>query len=233
MSDETGAKSGETASRAKPRKSRRRVTGKSARTARTSEIPREEIASAPPVIAEIAKEAESFDHALHERRAKLAKYVKVAVGLSAALCLVAGVRGAIAHARRDADAMTRAVVVDIAHAATRSEPRAEVTPEPSPPPSPAPMESAAAVASTSDTPVKSAADEKKDARAALERGKLREAIAAAERAVTLDPTDADAWLVLGAAYQDSGRGIDARRAFKACKEQSTRGSIRECSLMLQ
>src|SRR5438477_284432 len=130
---------------AKPRKSRRRVTGKTARTSRPvdatpreeaprEELPREEIASAPPVIEELLFDkppaVDTARSALHERRVKLAKYVKTAVALSAALCLVAGVRGAIAHATRDAEAMTRAVASDVSHAASRVEPRAEVAPEP-------------------------------------------------------------------------------------------------------
>ena len=59
--------------------------------------------------------------------------------------------------------------------------------------------------------------------AALERGKNAEAIEAGERSVALDPTDGEAWLILGAAYQAKGDMKNARRSYKACLEQGKRG----------
>lgn len=75
--------------------------------------------------------------------------------------------------------------------------------------------------------------EKLAAKKALERGDMKGAIEAGERSVALDPTDGDAWLLLGAAYQEKGKGVDARRAFTACIKQGKRGAIGECAAMLR
>jgi Flp pilus assembly protein TadD len=78
---------------------------------------------------------------------------------------------------------------------------------------------------------KAAAKEKNTCRTALERGKLADAIEAGERSVALDPTDSEAWLILGAAYQEKGNIKDARRCYKACIEQGKRGPKYECMAM--
>jgi hypothetical protein len=93
----------------------------------------------------------------------------------------------------------------------------------------APKADAPAVA-TSD---KTAAQEKTDTRRALERGKLGDAIAAGERSVALDPTDGEAWLLLGAAYQEKGKNGDARRAYTSCVKEGKRGPIGECRAMIR
>ncbi len=85
----------------------------------------------------------------------------------------------------------------------------------------------------SDTPPKTFAEEKRASRQALERGNAKLAIEAGERAVTLDPTDGDAWLVLGAAYQEKGKLADARRCFASCVKEGKKGPVGECSAMLR
>lgn len=80
---------------------------------------------------------------------------------------------------------------------------------------------------------KTALEEKKDARRALERGKSADAIAAGERSVALDPTDGEAWLLLGAAYQDKGKNKEARRCYTACVKEGKRGPIGECRQMIR
>ena len=47
----------------------------------------------------------------------------------------------------------------------------------------------------------------------------------------LDPTDGEAWLILGAAYQEKGDMKNARRSYKACLEQGKRGPKYECAAM--
>src|SRR6202042_2039152 len=80
---------------------------------------------------------------------------------------------------------------------------------------------------SSDTLAPASADEDKAASlAALEQGKIEEAIAAGERATKIDPTDADTWRVLGAAYQDQGTVIAARRCYRACVDSAKRGDTR-------
>ena len=71
------------------------------------------------------------------------------------------------------------------------------------------------------------------ARKELSRGHARQSIEAGERSVALDPTDGEAWLVLGAAYQSKGAVADARRCFRACVSQAKRGPRGECSAMLR
>lgn len=80
---------------------------------------------------------------------------------------------------------------------------------------------------------KTALQEKNDARRLLERGKAADAIAAGERSVALDPTDGEAWLLLGAAYQEKGKNADARRAFTSCVKEGKRGPMGECRAMLR
>jgi Flp pilus assembly protein TadD len=75
--------------------------------------------------------------------------------------------------------------------------------------------------------------EKALCRVALERGRLTEAVEAGERAVALDPTDGEAWLILGAAYQSKGNSKDARRCYKSCVQEGKRGPRNECAAMLR
>lgn len=81
-------------------------------------------------------------------------------------------------------------------------------------------------------PTKTALEEKKDAQRLLDRGKSKDAIAAGERSVALDPADGEAWLLLGAAYQEQGKMVDARRCYNACIKEGKRGPKGECAAML-
>jgi Flp pilus assembly protein TadD len=80
---------------------------------------------------------------------------------------------------------------------------------------------------------KTALQEKVAARRALERGKTADAIAAGERSVALDATDGEAWLLLGAAYQEKGQMSEARRAYASCLKEGKRGPLGECRAMLR
>ncbi|HSY22108.1 MAG TPA: hypothetical protein VK841_08345 [Polyangiaceae bacterium] len=91
---------------------------------------------------------------------------------------------------------------------------------------------AAGAAPTGDSAAEAAAA-REVARTELSRGHARQSIEAGERSVALDPTDGEAWLVLGAAYQSRGAVADARRCFKACVSQAKRGPRGECSAMLR
>jgi len=108
-------------------------------------------------------------------------------------------------------------------AAPSPEPQAAVA-APEPPKAPAPAPAADG---------KTALEEKKASKKALERGKLTEAIEAGERAVALDASDGEAWLLLGAAYQEKGKMAEARRAYAACVKEGKRGPIGECRAMLR
>jgi hypothetical protein len=145
---------------------------------------------------------------------RVSPFWKAAAGLAAVACLVLGIRSFGHHA---------------SHAvASASAPPPLVEPavvEPSPEPLAAPAESA--------VPDSAGAEQTKQASlAALKDGKLDDAIAAGEQATALDPTDADAWLILGAAYQNKGDIAAARRCYRTCTQHATRGEIRECTFLL-
>jgi Flp pilus assembly protein TadD len=88
-------------------------------------------------------------------------------------------------------------------------------------PQPAPVDTAAA------------RERRELARRALERGDARRAAVLGIESVELDPTDAEAWLVLGAAEMASGEHGQARSTFTACTKVATRGPRHECAQMLQ
>jgi Flp pilus assembly protein TadD len=94
----------------------------------------------------------------------------------------------------------------------------------------APASAAPALAAA---PAAGAAKEREASRFALERGDLGTAVAAGERSVALDPSDGEAWLVLGAAYQARGELAQAKRCYRLCVEQGTRGPKAECRAMAQ
>jgi tetratricopeptide (TPR) repeat protein len=109
------------------------------------------------------------------------------------------------------------------------------------PPTPAAVVEPAAAAAESPPPSAqavadsrlAAANAKKEAQRALDRGHLADSIEAGEESVAIDPTDADAWLILGAAYQQQGHFADARRCFASCAQQAKRGSRGECGALLR
>lgn len=78
-----------------------------------------------------------------------------------------------------------------------------------------------------------AVDTKQASQQALELGKVALATSLGERSVALDPTDATSWLILGAAYMQSGDNKNARRCFSSCVKQATTGARRECAAMLR
>jgi len=59
------------------------------------------------------------------------------------------------------------------------------------------------------------------------------AVDAGEKSVALDPTDGEAWLMLGAAYQSMGKTAEARRSFSSCVAEGKKGPIGECRAMLR
>ena len=72
---------------------------------------------------------------------------------------------------------------------------------------------------------------KRAAQRALERGKVAQAIDLGEHAVEVDPTDAESWLILGAAYLERGSFKEARRCFSSCLDQATHGPKNECAAL--
>ena len=223
----------------------------------------------------VARESRKSLPEVVERRARLSKYVRWAVGGAALVCLAAVGRTLVVpttHASLAAESANALTAPANATSPSPPEPKAAAAAviTTAAPPTPAPAEQAAAEPTKTaelaaapateptdparveaprvdipktEVPAEPAAPtadvkanaliEKRDARRALERGKATEAIAAGERSVALDPTDGEAWLLLGAAYQDKGKMAEARRAYTACTKEGTRGPIGECRAMLR
>jgi hypothetical protein len=85
----------------------------------------------------------------------------------------------------------------------------------------------------SPAPAREALEKKQASQQALEKGKLALSIELGERAVELDPTDGDSWLILGAAYLQRRDIKNARRCFSSCVTQATSGQRKECVAMLR
>jgi tetratricopeptide (TPR) repeat protein len=125
-------------------------------------------------------------------------------------------------ASMNAAAPATTTVIDPAAGASRPAPGApDVQPESAEaPPAPPPDEDAAQ-------------DAKRLAQSELEKGHTAKAIEAGTRSVTLDPTDAEAWLILGAGYDQRGAYGEARRCFASCVRAATRGPRGECAALLR
>jgi tetratricopeptide (TPR) repeat protein len=201
--------------------------------------------------------------AARERRARFARYVAAAMGVSLVLLVAAGVKTSLL-APPDEPASKTALAGPAQPLRSESagpepaappplRPEGKLAPPPAQPipdvavaPQPsstaivvAPASAAPAVASASAAPAVAAAPtagaakEREASRFALERGDLGTAVAAGERSVALDPSDGEAWLVLGAAYQARGELAQAKRCYRLCVEQGTRGPKAECRAMAQ
>jgi len=72
---------------------------------------------------------------------------------------------------------------------------------------------------------------KKACQRALDSGKIAEAIEKGEASVAADPTDGEAWLLLGASYEQKGRIADAKGAYKSCVQKGKRGPVGECAAL--
>jgi hypothetical protein len=120
-------------------------------------------------------------------------------------------------------------------------------PAPSPPPPPAPRaprpapprEPAAAGPAFTAAPapeprpaVATTGNPTHDAQRALESGQTDSAIQLAKQATAGDPSNTEAWLILGAAYEASGRPGLARTAYKSCVDRGSGDRVAECRALL-
>jgi hypothetical protein len=127
--------------------------------------------------------------------------------------------------------------VEPAPSAPPSATAATVDTAPAPVPSPeAPLSATVAAAdSAGEAPTeldpKAALKEKRQSQRALDNGKIADAITHGEASVKLDPTDAEAWLILGAAYQMKGDLPNAKKSFGSCLKEGKRGPRGECAAM--
>jgi tetratricopeptide repeat protein len=187
-----------------------------------------------------------------KRRARFAKYVGGAMAASLVLCAAAVVKISAPSVSDPPPKMAFAAPTRLSPppVSASSAPRVPAPVEASsavaavasePPPTPVPAPKTVPSAAVQDAPPLSVAPsppvgaikERESSRFALERGDLGTAISAGEKSVALDPTDGEAWLVLGAAYQARGNLAQAKRCYRACIEQGTRGPKAECRAMSQ
>jgi len=161
-------------------------------------------------------------------------YVLVATALLSAAAAVGATLGATrATPGRDA--------ISVVRAAPAGDPAPESSAATVAPPGssasagslPGPPASASPSASGTTDAEDLATQAKQEAESALEKGHATQAIEAAELAVALDPTDAEAWLILGAGYDQRGAYAQARKCFATCARVATRGPRRECAALLR
>jgi hypothetical protein len=188
--------------------------------------------------------------AVQARRSRYTKIAQRVVGAFALLALVGLGKAALTHAP-SADlplkALANAAAEPLAHAdeskpapkqeeptvvATAEDPKPEANAEAKPEEAKA---DPAAVAPAADPAAAPAVDpsadpkaDKKAAQQAIERGDNKTAVEMGERVLAADPTDAEVWLIVGAAYQAMGQNGKAHEAFAECVKQGKRGPIGEC-----
>ena len=192
------------------------------------------------------KARRKLDPHVIRRRERFAGYVKIAVAGAAIVCLAAVGRSAI-HSRNAKPEPAAQAAIAMAPetpppapvqpvAQKAAEPAAAPVQEAKPPSDKAAEEAKpaeVAVPAKAEEIAGDAKEELKKSRTALEKRKIPEAIEAGERSVTLDPTDGEAWLILGAAYQEKGDMVNARRCYGACVKQGKTGPRLECQKMLR
>ena len=71
------------------------------------------------------------------------------------------------------------------------------------------------------------------AQTALEKGQTFQAITLATRATSKDPTNAEAWLILGAAQEAAGNHARAKAAYTQCTKQAEGGRVAECKALVE
>ena len=107
---------------------------------------------------------------------------------------------------------------------------------PAPPPvrQPPPPQPAIATPPPPDTkPVAPTGNVTRDAQKALDHGDTAQAIDLGRKATSADPSNAEAWLTLGAAYEAAGRASLARGAYQSCVSHGKGERVAECRALLQ
>jgi len=214
--------------------------------------------SSEPLVTIDARHAQKMTAAARARRAHLSRYVLGVVSVAASVLLL----GVTARLRHSPEPSAPRAVTTTAPAEIAQAPQApidvsagEVSPEPqeravevvaavktSHKPNVARVDEEVAPSLTTDddpkpmAPVRiamSAGQAKEAAKAALDHGANGAAISAGERSVVLDGSDAEAWLVLGAAYQATGNVGHAKSCYDACVSHGSKGPVDECRDMLR
>jgi hypothetical protein len=198
--------------------------------------------SHPPAPLEVSDEPLEDERAIDVRRSRVPparrarhlRIVKASVLLCAFLCVAAGFRVVVTGARSAVGSAPPLAALTMTTARAESSPAVATVAAPPPPVAAPAQEVAAAAAPTSSVdarwPDSRAAT--RAAVAALESHHVEDAIAAAQAATVLDPGNGEAWLLLGAAYQDRGKLPEAIDAYRNCKTQGRSDPRGECRAML-
>jgi tetratricopeptide repeat protein len=196
-----------------------------------SDAPEAPTPELPPIVETGEHDAAPEPAAIRARRRYLMRYVAGAVSLAAligvgAIVRVTSARGAVRSNSNAVAAALRPVVlppVDPDPVAPAEAPATDL-------PAQNPDDQLLADLSEQD---QSASDAKKQSLHELELDHFVASIEAGERSVAQDPTDADAWLILGAAYLKRGAYADARRCFTTCGQHATHGDRFQCWALLR
>jgi hypothetical protein len=174
------------------------------------------------------------------RRRNLARYVTGAVAVCFLICVAAAVRAGTVRADTNASVPSHlpAPVSALAVPATSEPalPQDAVEPARAPEPASEPPPDRAVTAvddNGSAPPAEDARMAKGRAQQAINRGDAVGAIEAARQSLDLDESDAETWLILGAAYMQRGAHHDARESFAACARKATHGDRSECRALLR
>jgi hypothetical protein len=183
--------------------------------------------SIPALELDLDADADAYDDdgavSLRRPRRSYARHVMAVVAVSLVVCVAALLRS-VSSAPAAPSAATAPA------AAFAPWPRAAAT-EVAAPAAPPPATPVAEVADLPPAPEEALAA-REDARRLLEKGAGADALVAARASVALDPTDAEAWLVLGATYQMLGKTREAHEAFESCVRVAKRGRSWECRALL-
>jgi hypothetical protein len=118
----------------------------------------------------------------------------------------------------------------------KADPKAEARPEEKPAeveakPEEKPAEPVKEEIKEEAKPAADAATLKKETLALLNRGKPKDAIPVARRAIEANPADALPYLYLGSALQETGKWKEGIAAYSECVRHATKGPVNECRAM--
>jgi tetratricopeptide (TPR) repeat protein len=171
--------------------------------------------------------------AVVRRRARLRRFVASIVGVAGVVSVLVGLRLAMRPSHRNPAATpilaaqpALASVDSLAQMPVSSPPATATALHGQQAPDPVP-----AAPDPNDAPPSTIADAggaKQAALSAIERGHYHAAIALSRAAIDADPEDADGYLLLGAALQETGRWERAAGLFAECASRAQRGKVSEC-----
>ncbi|MGH7271891.1 MAG: hypothetical protein ACREJ3_15790 [Polyangiaceae bacterium] len=174
---------------------------------------------------------------LRQRQRYLRRYVVSAVAVAGAIGFAALLRVTTAANAMASGPEVRAVAAapipqPVPAEAAKAVETAPVVALASPPVLPAVTAPPPTLAPTPAEP--SAREERNQALHLLNKSEWAAAAAAGERSVRRDPTDAQTWLILGAAYAERGQGSEARLDYARCVKLARPGPSRsECADLLR